>query len=121
MATTVSATTTHDVPARKPSLLLDFRAFLDKYGVLGLAIAFVIGQALTQLVQTVVAAVLMPLVNPALALLGEDWRSAEVTVGSVGPFLVGQLVYATIYFLIIALFVFLVAKMVLREESVAKR
>ena len=123
MATVTPGTQPADAGASSPLLggfLGEFRRFLDNYGVVGLAIAFVIGQALSLLVQAVVAGLLMPLVNPALSLLGEDWRTAEAMVGSVGPFLVGQLVYAAIYFLLIALFVFGVAKLLLRQKEVRK-
>lgn len=101
--------------------LAEFKRFLDNYGVIGVAIAFIIGQALTELVKVYVAGLLMPLINPILRLLGDDWRSAEFSLpGGFGPFLVGQLVYATIYFLIVALFVFGVAKLVLRQKEVKK-
>lgn len=107
----------HDTPPATPNLFQEFRAFLDKYGVVGLAIAFVIGAALTQLVQAVVADVIMPVVS--LALPAGGWMTA-VTPGPVA-IAWGHLLYTTIYFLIIAAFVFLVAKFLLREKSVAKK
>ena len=103
------------------NLFQEFRAFLDKYGVIGLAIAFIIGAALTALVQALVKGLVMPLLNPIFNAMGSEWRTYEGFVGPVGPFLWGELLYATIYFLVIALFVFLVAKYVLREQSVAKK
>ena len=110
------------VHATRPTdLFADFRAFLDKYGVVGLAIAFVIGMALTQLVQAVVKGLLMPTVAPLLAALGDDWRTMETRVGPFGPYLIGDLLYNLIYFVVIAGFVFLVAKLLLREKEVAKR
>ena len=117
------ATITAETPAAEPrvNLFQEFRAFLDKYGVVGLAIAFIIGAALTALVQALVKDILMPILNPAFAALGTDWRTSETWVGPFGPFLFGDFAYATIYFLIIALFVFVVAKVVLREKAVAKR
>ncbi|HWH08886.1 MAG TPA: MscL family protein [Candidatus Thermoplasmatota archaeon] len=117
------STVTAETPAAEPRLNLfqEFRAFLDKYGVVGLAIAFIIGAALTALVQALVQDILMPTLAPLFATLGEDWQSAEAWLGPFGPYKVGHFAYATIYFLIIALFVFLVAKYVLREKQVAKR
>ena len=117
--TTVAAET----PAAQPSMNLfqEFRAFLDKYGVVGLAIAFIIGAALTALVQAFVKGLVMPLLNPVFAAMGSDWRTVEGVYGPFGPFLWGELLYSTIYFLVIALFVFLVAKFVLREKQVAKK
>lgn len=102
-------------------LIQEFRAFLDKYSVIGLAVAFIIGLALTQLIQAIVKGLLMPTVAPILALLGDDWRTIETWAGPFGPYLIGDLLYNVIYFVIIAGFVFVVAKFLLREKEVAKR
>ncbi|HWG90051.1 MAG TPA: MscL family protein [Candidatus Thermoplasmatota archaeon] len=109
-----------EMPA-KPSLFREFREFLDKYGVVGLAIAFIIGAALTSLVQALVTDIITPLLKPLFATLGDDWKTAETNLGPFGPFRIGHFADALIYFLIIAVFVFLVAKYVLREQTVAKR
>jgi large conductance mechanosensitive channel len=114
-------TTPSPTPPTPVGLFQEFRAFLDKYGVVGLAIAFIIGAALTSLVQALVKGLLMPLLNPIFDALGSDWRTYEGFVGPVGPFLWGELLYALIYFLIIAAFVFVIAKYFLREQSVAKK
>lgn len=106
---------------RTPTLMADFRAFLDKYSVIGLAIAFVIGLALTQLIQAIVKGLLMPTVAPLFAALGDDWRVIETYVGPFGPYLIGDVIYNVVYFVIIAGFVFLVAKLLLREKEVVKR
>ena len=88
---------------------------------MGLAIAFIIGAALTALVQALVQDLLMPTLQPVFAALGDDWQTAETRFGPFGPYKFGHFAYAVIYFLIIAVFVFLVAKFVLKETSVAKR
>jgi len=103
------------------NLFHEFRAFLDKYGVVGLAIAFIIGAALTALVQALVKDLLMPTLAPVLSALGTDWRTTETYAGPFGPYLFGDFLYNAIYFAIIAAFVFLVAKFVLREKQVAKK
>lgn len=110
-------------PAADPpeNLFQEFRRFLDKYGVIGLAIAFIIGSALTALVQALVADLITPLLKPLFAALGEDWKTAAVNVGPFGPFAIGHFIDSLLYFLIIALFVFLVAKYALREKAVGKR
>lgn len=100
------------------SLFQEFRAFLDKYGVVGLAIAFIIGAAMTQLVQAVVADILMPILTLALP-KDSSWQTS-VLPGPV-PIAWGHFLYTLLYFVIIALFVFLVAKYVLREREVSKR
>ena len=123
-------------PAKPVNLFQEFRLFLDKYGVVGLAIAFVIGVALTALVQAVVNDVLMPIVG--LATQGGDWQQQKwyfpsLPAGSdpTAPDFVlpphtlaiawGHLLGAMINFVIIAGFVFLVAKFVLRETTVGKK
>ena len=115
---TVTATTEN--PPQTTNLFQEFRAFLDKYGVIGLAIAFIIGAALTTLVQAIVADILMPLIKPALNALGENWQTAQLNAGPFGPFLIGHFIYSVIYFVIIAAFVFLLAKFVLRQKQVGK-
>lgn len=117
----VTEDTAAATPPKTPNLFQEFRAFLDKYSVIGLAIAFVIGLALTQLIQAVVKGLLMPTVAPILAFLGDDWRTIEGRIGPFGPYLIGDLLYNVIYFIIIAGFVFLVAKLLLREKDVTKR
>lgn len=102
-------------------LFQEFRAFLDKYGVIGLAIAFILGVALTALVQALVADIVTPFLKPLFAALGEDWKTAETSLGPFGPFRIGHFMDALISFLIIALFVFLVSKYALRESNVTKK
>jgi large conductance mechanosensitive channel len=103
------------------TLFQEFRAFLDKYGVIGLAVAFIIGAALTALVQALVADIVTPLLKPLFAALGDEWKTAETNLGPFGPFRVGHFLDASLSFLIIALFVFLVAKYVLREKHAVKK
>ena len=132
MATVTEAPQT--APAR-PNLFAEFKAFLDKYGVVGLAIAFVIGTALTVFVKAVVNDVLMPIVG--LITPGGGWEKAvfyypSLPAGSdpAAPGFVlpphtlalawGDLLAAAVNFVIIAAFVFLVAKFVLRQKEVGK-
>ena len=129
MATTTAASPTSAEP--RMNLFQEFRAFLDKYGVIGLAIAFVIGAALTAFVQAVVADLLMPLVG--LLIPGGDWQGAAFVYPALpegvaladapkGTLILkwGHLLGAAINFVIIAAFVFLVAKFVLRQKQINK-
>jgi large conductance mechanosensitive channel len=93
----------------------DFIAFLEKYGIIGLAIAVIMGNATTDLVNAVVASVIMPIIEVVLP--GESWRDAIFAVGPV-EFGIGQLIGALLDFLIIALIVYLFVKMVLGQENV---
>jgi large conductance mechanosensitive channel len=96
----------------------EFMEFLKNYGVLGLAIAVIIGGKANAMVSTLVDGLLMPVVG--LALPAGDWREATVDIGSVslvwGPFLA-----AVIDFVIVAFIVYLVAKKIMKEEVVAKK
>lgn len=96
----------------------EFVAFLKQYGVVGLAIAVVIGGKLSDLVSALVNDLLLPLLlQPALQAAGVD----DVRRLSAGGVLYGKVLGAGIDFLVVALLVFLFARLVLREERVAKR
>ncbi len=92
--------------------------FLREYNVIALAIAFIIGVAATALVQSFVNNIVMPFIGAIVP--GGDWQKATVALGPViigwGPFL-----SALIYFIIVALVVFVIAKKLLKEEKVAKK
>lgn len=99
-------------------MVRQFVDFLKAYGVVGLAIAVIIGGKLNELVGSLVNDLLMPLVlKPALnAANVEDIRQL-----SAGGVLYGKVLGATIDFLVVALIVFLFARLVLKEEKVAKK
>lgn len=96
----------------------EFIEFLKNYGVIGLAIAVVIGGKANAMVSTLVDGILMPIITVFLP--EGDWRSAALDLGGVslvwGPFLA-----AIIDFIIVALIVFMIAKKILKEETVAKK
>ncbi len=79
-------------------MLRDFRTFLVKENVIGLAVAVVIGAALNKLVTAFVDDFIMPIVG-ALSPSG-DWKTATFDVGRV-QFLVGDFLSALLNFLII--------------------
>lgn len=93
----------------------EFMAFLKTYGVIGLAIAVIIGGQLNELVKAVVDGILMPLVS---LLLPADIAWQEWTLG---PFLPGRVLAALINFLIVAFLVFWLSKKLLKEETVTKK
>lgn len=76
----------------------EFKAFLVKENVLALAIAVVIGTALTKVVAAAVADLIMPIVGAAIP--GGAWREATLSVGRVN-FLVGDFLGALLDFVII--------------------
>ncbi len=99
-------------------MVKDFVAFLKNYGVVGLAIAVIIGGKLNELVSSVVNDLLMPLVlQPALQAAQVD----DIRKLSAGGVLYGKVLGAALDFLIVAGLVFLFAKLVLKEETVTKK
>ncbi len=101
-------------------MIKEFVAFLKQYGVVGLAIAVIIGGKLNDLVTAVVSGLLMPIVGAATSAAGGDWRTWVVPVGPIN-FELGKVLGAGIDFVIVAFIVFWMAKKILREEQVAKK
>jgi large conductance mechanosensitive channel len=94
-------------PAMKKTFGQEFMDFLNKYGVIGLAVAFIIGGAAGTLISAMVNDLLMPLINPLLQ--GGEWQKAELVLGPI-RLLVGHFVGALINFIIIAIVVFVLMK-----------
>jgi large conductance mechanosensitive channel len=95
-------------PAPPKGLWNEFKDFLSKYKVLGLAIAFIMGVYLGGLVQSLVKDLLLPLIGLALPGLG-DLATLNATVNS-QTFGVGSFLVALITFVIVAFVVFLIVK-----------
>ena len=97
----------------KKSFSEEFMEFLNKYGVIGLAIAFIIGGAAGRLITALVADLLMPVI--AVLIPGGEWRTTTFMVGPV-KFLLGDFAGALIDFIIIALVVFLLSKQLAKTK-----
>ncbi len=98
----------------KKSFMQEFNDFLTKYGVIGLAVAFVMGAAITKLVSALVADLIMPIIGAVIP--GGDWRAATLSIGNI-KFLVGDFTGALIDFIIIALVIFLIVKSIVKEKK----
>jgi len=96
----------------------EFKEFLKKYQVLGLAVAFVIGLASTKLITAIVNDLVMPIIGVLVP--GGDWRASVLQIGS-AKFLIGDFVGAVIDFVIIALVVFFMIKLIMKEDPVQKK
>jgi len=96
----------------------EFLAFLKNYGVIGLAIAVIIGGKANAMVSTLVEGLLMPVVTAFIP--GGNWREAAFSIGEItltwGPFL-----GAVIDFVIVAWIVFIFSKKVMKEAVVEKK
>lgn len=99
-------------------IISEFKEFLNEYKVVGLAVAFIMGAAVTALVKSLVDSIIMPIV--AVVLPSGDWQTAVVELGPV-KLAVGAFLAALLNFIIIAFVVFMIAKMVLKEEKVTKK
>jgi len=99
-------------------IISEFKEFLNEYKVMGLAVAFIIGGAITALVQSLVNNVIMPIIGVVIP--NGAWQTATFSIGTIkigwGAFL-----SALLNFVIIAFVVFCIAKMVMKEEKVAKK
>jgi large conductance mechanosensitive channel len=99
-------------------MMSEFKEFLEEYKVVGVAVAFIMAAATTTLIQSLVNNIVMPLLSPLLP--GGDWQTGLLLIG---PFKIGwgAFLAACINFVIIALVIFMIAKMVMKEEKVAKK
>jgi len=94
-----------------------FIAFLKEYGIIGLAIAVVIGSATKDLVNEAVDGLIMPLVG--IVLPAGQWQEYTVRFMT-ADIQVGQLLAALLDFAIIALLIYAFVKLVLNQEEVTK-
>ena len=99
-------------------MMKEFVAFLKQYGVIGLAIAVIIGGKLNAMIGALVEGILMPIVT--FFVPGGAWRTATLETG---PFLfqLGPFFGALIDFIVVAWLVFYFSKKVLKEEAVSKK
>lgn len=114
-------------PPPPTGLWNEFKAFLESYKVLGLAVAFIMGVYLGGLVQSLVADLLLPAIGIAIPGLGNlsTWKIPipETTFDASGNppadytgqiFGVGNFLVALITFIIVALVIFLIVKVTKR-------
>ncbi len=100
---------TPPVPEPK-GLINEFRDFIGKAGVLGLAIGFIMGAAIGKVVTALVQDIIMPI--PGAFFEGGDWRKVTVELPIVNgmKFGIGDFVGVVIDFLIISMVIFIIAK-----------
>jgi large conductance mechanosensitive channel len=98
---------TPPTPAPPKGLMNEFKDFLSKYRVMGMAVAFILGLYLGSLVNALVNDLIMPIIE--LAMPGVEWEAITA-----GPFRIGHFIGAVITFLIVALVIFLLVKITKR-------
>lgn len=92
-----------------------FVDFVRKQGVVGLAIGFILGGAVSKVVTALVTDIINPLLSIVLGAT-DTLKALKVTVGSV-EILWGDFVSVTIDFLVIALIVYYGVKLLKRIEK----
>jgi large conductance mechanosensitive channel len=95
-------------PAPPKGLWNEFKDFIGKYKVFGLAVAFILGLYLGGLVQALVSDLLLPAIG--LAIPG----MTDLATYTAGAFTIGHFLVALITFVIVAFVVFLTVKVAKR-------
>ena len=91
-------------PPAPKGMVQEFKAFLSEYKVLGLAVAFILGLYLGNVVKALVTDLILPILSYALP------AGTNINTYTVGPFGVGDFANAILTFLIVALVIFLIVK-----------
>ena len=105
----------------KQSFIQEFMGFLKTFGIIGLAIAFVIGAAASKLVSALVTDIINPIVG--LVLPSGDLKTLQSNIvnsatGAISEFKYGDFIANIIDFVIIALIVFIMYKVLSRFKLV---
>ena len=96
------------------SIVHEFREFVNEYKIVGVAIAFIIGLAVTDLSQSLVNDIIMPIITVFIP--ESQWEAATITIGS-ATLRWGLFLSSLINFIIIAIVVFLIVKIVVNEKK----
>ena len=104
-------------------MLKDFTAFLTKSNALALAIGIIIGIALGAVVNSLVKDIIMPPI--ALVLGGIDFSAMQIVLKNTGDpkttvaINYGTFIVTVIQFVVVAFVVFVIGRLVIREEPPA--
>lgn len=110
---------TEQPPPKKKSLKQEYVAFLIAFGIIGIAIGFVIGQAVNKLVTAFVKDVVDPAIGLFLPAKLENMSATVIGIhGSPSEFKYGDLISNIIDFSIIAFLVFLAYKLLSKYKLV---
>ena len=109
-------------PAEKKSFKEQYIAFLITFGIIGLAIAFVIGQAVSKVVNSFVKDIIDPTIG--LVLPGSLNNMSATVIGIYGvpsEFKYGDLISNIIEFIIIAILVFIAYKLLKKYKFIEEK
>ena len=109
---TPSTSSSPNEPLPTRTFITQFFDFLKTFGIIGLAIAFVIGQASSKLITALVEDIINPLIGLFLPSGSLEQLSAKITSvsGAISELKYGDFIANIIDFLIIALVVFVAYK-----------
>jgi len=96
------------------SFWMQFKKFLMETNAIALAIAVVIGGAVSKLVSTIVSAFFMPIIGVILP--GGEWRAWKLTLSGANAIGVGEILGALVDFAIISFVVFFFASKIFKVE-----
>jgi len=104
------AVTPKPAPPQPKGLIAEFKSFIGKAGVIGLAIGFIMGTYIGKVVSALVQDIIMPI--PGAMIPGGDWRKAVLSlpVGTGINFAVGDFVGVMVDFSIVAVVIFFIGK-----------
>lgn len=92
----------------------DFKAFLIKDNVIGLALAVILGGTLNKLVGSVVDDVIMPIVNLATA-SGGNWQSWAIPLAGDASIRIGSLLGNLVNFFVIGFICWRISKAFVKQ------
>lgn len=99
----------------------EFKSFLIKDNVIGLAIAVILGVALNALVGSIVNDVIMPLVNLATAATGGNWKEWRIWLTSNhtdGPaILLGNMLSNLLNFFVVGFVAWRISKVFVKPKA----
>ena len=96
------------------SVLAQFIKFLKETNAIALAIAIVIGTAIGKLVTALVAGIIMPIVG--MLLPSGEWREWKIPLRGDAALAIGDVIGATVDFLVIAWVVYIIAVKLLKVQ-----
>lgn len=98
-------------------MLKEFAKFLKEYKIISLSVAFIMGEASSGLMNSLVKDFFMPIVSPIMS--AEPWREASFSIGS-ATIAYGTVLADVINFIIIAFIVFIIARQLIKMETKKK-
>ena len=104
------AVTPKAAPPAPKGIIAEFRDFVGKAGILGLAIGFIMGLYIGKVVSALVQDIIMPI--PGALISGGEWSKAVVgiPIGYGMQFAIGDFVGVIIDFLVVVGVVFMIAR-----------